>query len=170
MMERWPTQITFGFPRGNLKTSTTSFWCPSSLNHIAKALVPLLQVWLYASKKAESFEKRYADLCEILTLQMYRSPSQILRQFKPSLDELTHHGYLETWRIEKTSDRKSYKIVLFHGPKFHRDRRRRLEQKDQVEPVVVVGEFEAAEPNLPEPGTVGAAMTTKEEAIQERPG
>jgi len=46
-------------------------------NHIAKALVPLLQVWLYASKKAESFEKRYADLCEILTLQIYRSPSQI---------------------------------------------------------------------------------------------
>ena len=29
-------------------------------NHIAKALVPLLQVWLYASKKAESFEKRYS--------------------------------------------------------------------------------------------------------------
>jgi hypothetical protein len=126
-------------------------------NHIAKALVPLLQVWLYASKKAESFEKRYADLCEILTLQMYRSPSQILRQFKPSLDELTQHGYLEKWRIEKTSDRKSYKMVLFHGPKFHRDRRRRLEQKDHAEPSVVVGEFEAAELNLPEPGRLEGA-------------
>lgn len=139
-------------------------------NHISKALVPLLQVWLYASKKAESFEKRYSDLCEILTLQIYRTPSQILRQFKPSLDELTHHGYLASWRIEKTSDKKSYKIVLFHGPKFHRDRRRRLEQKDRLEPVVVVGEFEGSEPNLPEPGTNGSVPASKTDAIQEHTG
>src|SRR6266853_1168938 len=118
-------QITSGSPRGNLKTSTTSSWCRSILkhigswkNHIAKALVPLLQVWLYASKKAESFEKRYSELCEILTLQTYRAPSQILRQFKPSLDELTHHEYLEKWRIEKTTDRKGYKVIFFHGQKF----------------------------------------------------
>lgn len=139
-------------------------------NHISKALVPLLQVWLYASKKAESFEKRYADLCEILTLQMYRSPSQILRQFKPSLDELTQHGYLEKWRIEKTSDRKSYKIVLFHGPKFHRDRRRRLEQKDHAEPRIVVGESEAVEPNLPEPGPVVNTPVMKAESPHNHPG
>jgi len=41
-------------------------------NHIAKALVPLLQTWLYASHKAEAFEKRDSELCEILTLQTYR--------------------------------------------------------------------------------------------------
>ncbi len=138
-------------------------------NHIAKALVPLLQVWLYASKKMESFEKRYADLCEMLTLQMYRSPSQIVRQLKPSLDELAQHGYLEKWRIEKTSDRKSFKIVLFHGPKFHRDRRRRLEQKDHVEPSVVVGEFEAAELNLPEPGRLEGTPAVKVGVLAERP-
>jgi hypothetical protein len=74
-----------------------------------------------------------------------------LRQFKPSLDELAHHGYIEKWRIEKTSDKKAFKIIFFHGPKFHRDRRRRIEQKSQVEPLVVIGEFEAAEPSLPEP-------------------
>lgn len=139
-------------------------------NHISKALVPLLQVWLYASKKAESFEKRYADLCEILTLQMYRSPSQILRQFRPSLDELTQHGYLEKWRIEKTSDGKSYKIVLFHGPKFHRDRRRRLEQKNHAEPRIVVAESEPVEPNLPEPGTASIAPSSRVEHPQNHPG
>ena len=32
-------------------------------NHIAKALVPLLQVWLYASRNEGHFEKRYQDLC-----------------------------------------------------------------------------------------------------------
>ena len=121
-------------------------------NHISKALVPLLQVWLFASNKAGSFEKRYDELCAILTLQTYRSPSQILRQFKPSLDELSHHEYLEKWRIEKTADRKAYKIIFFHGPKFHRDRKRRLEQKSQAEPAVLVAEFEPVEPKLPEPG------------------
>lgn len=126
-------------------------------NHIAKALVPLLQVWLFASHKAGTFEKRYEELCEILTLQTYRAPSHILRQFKPSLDELQHHGYIEKWRIEKTSDRKSYKIILFHGPKFHRDRRRRLEQKNHLETGVVVAESEPIEPNLPEPGKLEGA-------------
>ncbi len=120
-------------------------------NHIAKALVPLLQVWLFATHKTGSFEKRYNELCEILTLQVYRAPSHILRQLKPSLDELTQHEYLSKWRIEKTSDRKAYKVVFFHGPKFHRDRRRRLEEKREEEPVVV-GEYTPTEPKMPEPG------------------
>jgi hypothetical protein len=137
-------------------------------NHIAKALVPLLQTWLYASHKAEAFEKRYSELCEILTLQTYRAPSQILRQFKPSLDELVHHGYIEKWRIEKTSDRKAFKVVFFHGPKFYRDRRRRVEQKSQVEAPVVIGEFEGDEPRLPEPGAPVDTSTGKTPSITDR--
>src|SRR5207247_8188175 len=78
-------------------------------NHIAKALVPLLQVWLFASQRAGSFEKRYDELCQMLTLQTYRAPSQIRRQFKPSLDELAQHEYLEKWRSEETSERKGFK-------------------------------------------------------------
>jgi hypothetical protein len=121
-------------------------------NHISKALVPLLQIWLFASHKAGSFEKRYDELCEILNLQKYKAPSLITRQFKPSLDELTTHGYLKEWRIEKTSDRKAYKIILFHGPKFHRDRRKRLEQKSAAEAPIVIAQSGAVEPRLPEPG------------------
>jgi hypothetical protein len=113
-------------------------------NHIAKALVPLLQIWLFASHKAEAFEKRYSELCEILTLQTYPMPSQILRQFKPSLDELAHHGYIKSWEITKTSDKKAFKIVFFHGPKFYNDRRRRLEQKKNTDPVQVIGRFDGA--------------------------
>lgn len=126
-------------------------------NHIAKALVPHLQIWLFASMKTGSFEKRYDELCELFTLQKYRAPSLILRQLKPSLDELTHHGYLAKWRIEKTSDRRAYKVVFFHGEKFHRDRRRRLEQKAKTEAPMVVAESESAEPNLPEPGRLNGA-------------
>lgn len=121
-------------------------------NHIAKALVPLLQIWLFASQRAGSFEKRYDELCEILSLQIYKAPSLITRQLKPSLDELTHYEYLEKWRIEKTADRKAYKVIFFHGSKFHRDRRRRLEQKSQMQPTVVIAESQPPEPNLPEPG------------------
>lgn len=119
-------------------------------NHIAKALVPLLQVWLFASHRAGSkmFEKRYDELCEMLSVQEYKAPSLITRQLKPSLDELVQYEYLEKWRIEKTADGKSFKIVLFHGPKFHRDGRRRLEQKSQLESVVIA----QSELDLPEPG------------------
>lgn len=118
-------------------------------NHIAKALVPLLQIWLFASQRVGSFEKRYDELCEMLSLQIYKAPSLITRQLRPSLDELVRYEYLEKWRIEKTSDGKAYKIIFFHGPKFHRDRRRRIEQKTEPEPPIVIAE---SEPDLPEPG------------------
>ena len=121
-------------------------------NHIAKALVPLLQIWLFASQKAGSFEKRYDELCEILNLQTFRPPSLIIRQLKPSLDELTRFEYIEKWRIEKTSDQKAYKIIFFHGAKFNRDRRRRLEQKKHSEAPIVIGEYEALDSGLPKHG------------------
>jgi hypothetical protein len=108
-------------------------------NHIAKALVLHLQIWLFASHKVGSFEKRYEELCEILDITVHRAPSLILRQLRPSLDELVAHGYLQKWRIEKTSDLKTYKAVLFHGEKFHRDRRKRIEAKklERGESVIV---------------------------------
>lgn len=121
-------------------------------NHIAKALVPLLQVWLFASRPAGSFEKRYDDLCEMLSLKGYKAASRITQQLKGSLDELTQHGYLEKWRIEKVADKKSFKIVFFHGPKYHRDRRRRLAEKTLAEATTVVSEWQPTDVNLPEPG------------------
>jgi len=139
-------------------------------NHIAKALVPLLQVWLFASHRAGSFEKRYEELCDMLMLQKYKSPSQIVRQLKPSLDELAHHQYLETWSIEKTVDRKSYKVVLFHGPKFHQDRRKRLEQKHHAEAPVVVARLAPTEPGLPTPGKLESQVVpTKGEELVKIP-
>jgi hypothetical protein len=122
-------------------------------NHITKAFVPFLQIWLYASERAGKFEKRYDELCELLGLQVYRTPSEIIRQLKSSLDELTTHGYLKEWRIEKTSDRTSFKIIFVHGPKFYRDRRKRIEKNEPVEPLIIA-HSESAEPELPEPGHI----------------
>lgn len=63
-------------------------------NHIAKALVPLLQVWLYASRSERRFEKRYEDLCTILDIRRQKHLSLIKKQLEPSLAELQFHGYL----------------------------------------------------------------------------
>ncbi|MDP2896372.1 MAG: replication initiator protein A [bacterium] len=101
-------------------------------NHIAKALVPLLQIWLYASREEGSFEKRYDELCEILQTRRYSYVSKIKEKLGPSLDELVSRGYLAKWGIEKTTDAQGYKIVFWHGEKFHRDRHQRLAQKDQA--------------------------------------
>lgn len=101
-------------------------------NHIAKALVPLLQIWLYATREDGYFEKRYDELCQHLNVREYYHSSKIKEKFGPALNELKAHSYITDWKIEKTSDKKGYKIVFYHGEKFHRDHRRRLAQKEQT--------------------------------------
>jgi len=105
-------------------------------NHIAKTLVPLLQVWLYASRNEGNFEKRYDELCELLSVRQYHYLSRVKEQFGPSLDELQRHGYLAAWSVEQTSDGKEYKLIFRHGEKFHRDRRRRLAARGSGQPVL----------------------------------
>src|SRR6185369_16325977 len=95
-------------------------------NHIAKALVPLLQVWLYASRNEGRFEKRYQDLCSILDIRYQKHRSLIKKQLGPSLDELQYYGYLASYKIEVTSDGRDYKIVADHGTKFFRDQKARI--------------------------------------------
>jgi hypothetical protein len=90
-------------------------------NHIAKILIPLLQIWLYASSGDGRFEKRYTELCEILNITRYNHLSKIKEKLGPSLDELVKFEYLSSWKVEKTANRKDYKVVFFHGRKFQTD-------------------------------------------------
>jgi hypothetical protein len=99
-------------------------------SHIAKALVPMLQVWLFASVENGSFEKRYDELCQYLKISQYKHLSKIKEKLGPALDELKSHSYISKWKIEPTSDRKSFKVVFYHGEKFHRDRQKRLGQSE----------------------------------------
>jgi Replication initiator protein A len=92
-------------------------------NNIAKALVPLFQLWLYASRSNGVFEKRYDDLCELLALRKQRYASDIQKQLGPSLDELQFKGFLSAWSLELTNDGRSHKITASHGPKFFADQR-----------------------------------------------
>ena len=98
-------------------------------NHTAKILVPLLQIWLYASREAGCFEKRYEDICQFLNIRVYGHLSKIREKLGPSLDELKTYGYLSNWQVERTSDGAGFKIVLFHGEKFHRDLERRATRR-----------------------------------------
>lgn len=81
-------------------------------NAIAKALVPLLQIWLYATRDKGVFEKRYDEICQLLNITRYPNASLVAQKFGPSLDELKRHGYLSEWRIVKTSDNTGFKIVF----------------------------------------------------------
>jgi Replication initiator protein A len=94
-------------------------------SHVAKALVPMLQVWLFASVEKGSFEKRYDELCQYLNINQCKHLSKIKERLGPALDELKFYGYVSKWKIEPTSDKKSFKVVFYHGDKFHRDRRPR---------------------------------------------
>lgn len=102
-------------------------------NNIAKALVPLLQLWLYASRANGVFEKRYDDLCELLSLRPQRYASDIQKQLGPSLDELQSKGFIASWALEMTNDGRAYKVTACHGPKFFADQRGQLGCSRQVE-------------------------------------
>ncbi len=98
-------------------------------NYISKALVPILQVWLYTSQEEGAFEKRYDEFCRYLNVREYEHISKIKEKLSPALDELVSHGYIASWQIERASDGENYKIVLRHGRKFYADGRKRLAQR-----------------------------------------
>lgn len=85
--------------------------------HIAKALVPLLQLWFFASRKLYT-EKRYNELCSLLGIQQYRALSRIRQQVEPSLNELVAQAFLSNWEIAETADGLSYKLRLWAGSAF----------------------------------------------------
>ena len=86
--------------------------------HIAKALVPLLQIWFYACRKDQQVEKKYTDLCSLLGLQQFKSPSRIKQQVAPSLDELKARQFLAGWDLVKTTDETDYKLIMNAGAAF----------------------------------------------------
>jgi hypothetical protein len=115
---------------GNLIAIELTIYTQLETN-IARNLVPHLQEWLFASQHQGRFEKQYEDVCQLLGIRMYQYLSDIERKFGPSLNELVAHGYISKWAIEPMSTRKGYKLVLWHGRKYHADRQTRLNRNPQ---------------------------------------
>jgi len=95
-------------------------------NQISKALVPHLQIWLYASRNACAFEKRYDEICQVLNLHPYSHSSKIKEKLGPSRDELAEHGYLAGWNLDLTNDHTGHKIIFQHGERFVGDQRKTI--------------------------------------------
>lgn len=96
-------------------------------NEISRALVPLLQVWLFASRRTGKFEKLYEDMAKILDIKVEQFPADIKKQLGPSLDELVREGYIREWSIERAASlgAKRYKIVFHHSKAFLNEIERR---------------------------------------------
>ena len=101
-------------------------------NNIAKALIPLLQIWLYASREQGVFEKRYDELCQILNIAQYSYPSKIKEKLAPSFNELIKQDYLLDWEVSETADKDGYKITFWHGKKFYQDQTKRLSKANKA--------------------------------------
>lgn len=85
---------------------------------IAKAMVPLLYVWFYVSKR--SVQKRYTDLCQLLSIRSYPQISRAREKLSPGMNELTEVGYLSEWQLTRTIDKTDFKIVMSRGKIFEK--------------------------------------------------
>ena len=117
---------------GNLIPIELSIYIQLKTN-IARNLVPHLQEWLFASQQEGRFEKKYEDICRLLGIRVYEYLSKIEEKLAPSLNELVTHGYLSRWAVEPMANEKGYKLVLWHGAKYHTDRKSRLESQRLVD-------------------------------------
>lgn len=93
-------------------------------NDVAKLLVVHLQVWLYASRKQNYFEKSYLRFCELLDLKEKQSRSEIIRQISPALNELKKFEYISGWELVSGSS--GLKIKIRHCPKFQHNLKKSL--------------------------------------------
>jgi hypothetical protein len=87
-------------------------------NHIAKTMLPLLQIWLWTTRDSGQFEKSYDELCQMLNISRYKHISKIHEKLSPSLNELKACGYLADWKIYKDSASGTYKVLFFHGDRI----------------------------------------------------
>lgn len=132
---------------------------------IAKTLVPLLQVWLYATRTGGVFTKGYGELCEILGIKEWKQESRIREKLGPSLEELQQCGYLASWGIEKRKVGEGFKVVLRHGEKFYRDLHLQQSKHAQLRPAPI----EKGDEQLVELLTVrGISLNMAEQLVRER--
>ena len=103
----------------------------------------------------------------MLSLKPHKTPSEITRQLRGSLDELIRFEYLKNWRIERTANKRSFKIIFSHGSKFYRDRQQRIAERVKAETPVVVSEYKPGDEGSSQPARVSStiAPTAKAEPV-----
>lgn len=84
---------------------------------IAQILVPLMQVWFFAS--GGQFTKNYEDFCSLLFIKVYKFIKRIREQLAPSLDELIEQGFLKSYDIERNRQKSGFNITLTAGRLYY---------------------------------------------------
>jgi hypothetical protein len=81
---------------------------------ISKALFGHLSVWFYASR-GQTIEKRYTDLCQLLSIRAYPHVSKARSVLEPSLEELVGIEYLASWDLARSAAGDDLKLTLSPG-------------------------------------------------------
>jgi replication initiator protein A len=81
----------------------------------AKGIFGNLHLWFHASQ-GRQVEKDYAELCNLLNVQVYPHLSKIKSTMGLALNELINIKYLDKWDVQPMSSKDGYKIVLAPGP------------------------------------------------------
>src|SRR5271170_2017551 len=116
----------------------------------AKGIFGNLHLWFHASQ-GRAVEKDYAELCNLLNVQVYPHLSKIKSTMGLALNELVNIKYISKWDVQPMSSKAGYKIVMSPGAELLRVlHNSRSEQRE------VVGELP------PPPKTLSSA---DEEAI-----
>jgi hypothetical protein len=84
---------------------------------ISKALFGHLSVWFYASR-GQDIEKKYRDLCELLSVRAYPHVSKAKAVLAPSLDELVSIRYLSGWELVRAAANGDLKLTLSPGQRL----------------------------------------------------
>lgn len=85
----------------------------------AKGIFGYLHLWFHASQ-GRPVEKDYAELCNLLNVQVYPHLSKIRTTMGLALDELVKIQYVGIWTIEKMTSKKGFKVVLTPGSELLR--------------------------------------------------
>ena len=85
----------------------------------AKGIFGNLHLWFHASH-GRPVEKDYAELCNLLNVQIYPHLSKIKSTMGLALNELVNIKYISHWDIQPMSTKKGYKIVLTPGQELIR--------------------------------------------------
>lgn len=85
----------------------------------AKGIFGNLHLWFHASQ-GRTVEKDYAELCNLLNVQVYPHLSKIRSTMGLALNELVNIKYLDKWDVQPMSSKNGYKIVLSPGPALMR--------------------------------------------------
>jgi hypothetical protein len=80
----------------------------------AKGIFGNLHLWFHASQ-GRTVEKDYAELCNLLNVQVYPHLSKIRSTMGLALNELVNIKYLDKWDVQPMSSKDGYKIVLSPG-------------------------------------------------------